>query len=256
MYSSLTDGASHFLLASNSQELEARLLQGAWLYLVLTGLVTAYIPAPYGKFSSSSRLPALLTSATLPAPLAWCLQELPSFLISLMAIVSTGPGPRALLLLPFLLHYTNRALLYPLLLNAGSRPVPLLTAGSAFLFTAYNGLMQSQVAVTTLRQFTKNYLFQAVLNLEVASLRPWLSCAGLAVFLLGLGLNVWSDSLLRGLRAGGQGGYRVPQGGPFNLLSCPHYTGECLEWWGYAAVTQVKHPTSYHHPNSKLFVRA
>ena len=91
------------------------------------------------------------------------------------------------------------------------------------------------------------------MNLELASLKPWLSCVGLAVFLLGLGLNVWSDSLLRGLRAGGQGGYRIPRGGPFNLLSCPHYSGECLEWWGYAALTQVNHPTLFRHYYSKLF---
>jgi steroid 5-alpha reductase family enzyme len=79
---------------------------------------------------------------------------------------------------------------------------------------------------------------QAVMNL--AAPPPLAAQAvGLALFLAGLAVNLHSDSVLRGLRAGGGTGYHIPHGGLFALLSAPHYTGECIEWIGFALFTQV-----------------
>ena len=66
-----------------------------------------------------------------------------------------------------------------------------------------------------------------------------LSWLGLFLFLLGMGINVHSDSVLRGLRAPGETGYRIPHGGLFSHVSAPNYFGETLEWCGFAAVAQV-----------------
>ena len=148
MYHWLEASASKFLGSDNSDDLEWRLVLGAWLYLLSFGLVTIVLPAPYGKFSEqASRLPLmdLLTAIKLPAPMAWSIQEMPAFIYPLITVISFGLNSSTLYLLPFIAHYANRSLLYPLLLNKSSRSVPLLTISNAFLFCLYNGLLQSQV---------------------------------------------------------------------------------------------------------------
>ena len=149
MYHWLEETTSELLGADNPDELEQRLVLGAWLYLLTFGLCTVVLPAPYGKFSEqASSLPLIdgLTAIKLSAPLAWFVQEVPAFILPFTALISLGLDSKTFCLLPFLAHYANRSLLYPLLLNKSSRPVPLLTTANAFLFCLYNGLLQSQVA--------------------------------------------------------------------------------------------------------------
>ena len=149
MYHWLEETTSELVAANNSDQLEQRLVLVAWLYLLTFGLFTVILPAPYGKFSEqAANLPLLdrLTAIKLSAPFAWFLQELPAFLLPFTALISFGLDSNTLHLLPFLAHYANRSILYPLLLNKSSRPVPLLTTANAFLFCLFNGLLQSQVA--------------------------------------------------------------------------------------------------------------
>jgi protein-S-isoprenylcysteine O-methyltransferase Ste14 len=42
---------------------------------------------------------------------------------------------------------------------------------------------------------------------------------------------------LRRLRAAGDPGYRVPQGGLYRWISCPNYLGEIVQWAGWALAT-------------------
>ena len=41
-----------------------------------------------------------------------------------------------------------------------------------------------------------------------------------------------SDAILRGLRAPGETGYKIPTGGLYRWVSSPNYLGEILFWWG------------------------
>ena len=61
--------------------------------------------------------------------------------------------------------------------------------------------------------------------------------AGVALFLAGYALNLSADRTLRGLRAPGETGYKIPQGGAYRWVSCPNYLGEILEWLGWALAT-------------------
>ena len=152
MYHWLEQTTSELVGANNSDELQQRLLFAGWLYLLTFGLTTLVLPAPYGKFSeqaASFPLMDRLTAIKLSAPFAWFLQELPAFLLPFSALISFGLDSKTLHLLPFLVHYANRSLLYPLLLNKSSRPVPLLTTANAFIFCLFNGLLQSQVTFAT-----------------------------------------------------------------------------------------------------------
>ena len=60
---------------------------------------------------------------------------------------------------------------------------------------------------------------------------------GLSLFGGGMLLNLWADQRLRSLRAPGETGYQIPQGGAFRLVSCPNYLGEIVEWIGWAILT-------------------
>jgi hypothetical protein len=59
---------------------------------------------------------------------------------------------------------------------------------------------------------------------------------GAALFLLGQAINLYHHLLLARLRADGRPDYRVPQGGLFRWVACPHYLGEIIAWAGYAVM--------------------
>ncbi|CAH6786973.1 Srd5a2 [Phodopus roborovskii] len=60
---------------------------------------------------------------------------------------------------------------------------------------------------------------------------------GVFLFILGMGINVHSDCLLRQLRKPGEIIYRIPQGGLFTYVSGANFLGEIIEWMGYALAT-------------------
>lgn len=55
---------------------------------------------------------------------------------------------------------------------------------------------------------------------------------GSSIFLLGMTINIHSDSILRKLRTKSTD-YQIPTGGMFNYVSSAHYFGEITEWFGY-----------------------
>jgi very-long-chain enoyl-CoA reductase len=60
----------------------------------------------------------------------------------------------------------------------------------------------------------------------------------------GQALNFYHHLLLARLRpAGDGGGYRIPQGGLFSLVACPHYLAEIVSWIGYAVMAGL--PTAW-----------
>ena len=60
---------------------------------------------------------------------------------------------------------------------------------------------------------------------------------GLLLFLLGFIINQSADNYLINLRSANRKGYFVPQGKLFKYVSCPNFTGEIIEWTGFAIMT-------------------
>ena len=119
-------------------------------------------------------------------------------------------------------HYGNRSLIFPWRTRTQGKQMPLAIAGSAAAFNIVNAGLNGLY----LGWFGDTYP------------TSWLTdprfIGGLAIFLVGAGINLWSDNRLIGLRAGGKQGYVIPRGGLFEQVSCPNHFGEIIEWTGFA----------------------
>jgi very-long-chain enoyl-CoA reductase len=58
--------------------------------------------------------------------------------------------------------------------------------------------------------------------------------AGFLIWVLGSYGNFFHHDLLAKLRKDGEKGYKVPKGGLFGLVCCPHYFCEIIAWFGFS----------------------
>jgi 3-oxo-5-alpha-steroid 4-dehydrogenase 1 len=191
------------------------------LALVVWVLLTRF-RAPYGRHHAEGWGP------TVPANVAWVSMELPALLVLPICFVAgvhwTGTVSVVFLLL-WLAHYLHRALIYPFLSRVPGRPMPLSVLAFGVGFNLING------------GFIGTELFLAGPPHETGWLQDGRFVMGLAVFVIGMGINIRSDVLLRRLRWTQHAGYRIPHGFMFRWVSCPNYLGEMIEWLGFALLT-------------------
>ncbi|KAG8390821.1 hypothetical protein BUALT_Bualt01G0123400 [Buddleja alternifolia] len=72
-----------------------------------------------------------------------------------------------------------------------------------------------------------------------------LKYVGVPLFLVGIGGNFYHHYLLSRLRAKGEKQYKIPQGGLFNLVICPHYLFEILGFFGISCISQTVYSLSF-----------
>lgn len=182
------------------------------------GLLT-FITAPYGRYHREGWGPSV------PARWAWVVMEAPSP-IGFAAVWWAAPQAASLaatvLGALYLLHYGERAFIYPFLMRGGDKPKPLFTAVLAFVFNVLNGALNAYA------------LFWLADHLDGAWLTDPRFVIGLLVFAFGYLVNRHADHVLRNLRAPGETGYRIPYGGAFRWVSGANYAGEIVEWIGFA----------------------
>jgi 3-oxo-5-alpha-steroid 4-dehydrogenase 1 len=186
---------------------------------IITFAATTLIAAPYGRYSASKGWGPLLT-----ARFAWIVMESPNLLIPIAFLVFGVDIPRdkipnLALLMMFCAHYINRVIIYPLRLK-GTNPMPASVCILAFLYCSWNGVLQT-TNLLLVAQYPTSWLSEPRFIL------------GLAIFCLGAYINISSDNYLVKLRQPNKG-YVMPMGGLFEYVSCANYTGEILEWTGYA----------------------
>ncbi|XP_062187996.1 uncharacterized protein LOC133891297 [Phragmites australis] len=109
----------------------------------------------------------------------------------------------------------------------------------------YSGSMPLSTALT----ISSCYLFNSVAMIYVQHLSRGLPdppvdlrYPGVLVFAIGVGGNFYHHYLLSRLRAVGGGndkGYKIPRGGLFELVTCPHYLFEILAFFGFAMISQT-----------------
>ena len=193
-----------------------------WLWTataLIIFLMLLFVTAPFGRHSKRTWGP------TIPNRLGWIIMEVPAPLIFLTLVV-TGDAPKSVTVWIvtglYLLHYINRAIVYPLRIRTTGKVMPLAVAGMAVCFNFVNAGFLGYYTGTLHTHFTGDWLTDPRF------------IAGLAVFIRGMAINISSDEKLIHLRRNRSNGYQIPRGGLFEKVSCPNFLGEIVEWGGYA----------------------
>lgn len=198
-------------------DLYARLLEGVFLTSVATALALLFLAAPYGRHARGGWGP------TMDTRLAWVVMESPAVL-AFLAIYSVGS--HALELVPLALlamwqaHYVQRTFVFPFKLRPGGR-TPVSVVAMGFFFNIVNAYLNARW-LSELGSYDTSWLWSPAFII------------GLTLFITGYRINRWADRVLANLRAPGETGYKIPRGGLYELISCPNYFGELLEWTGFA----------------------
>ncbi|XP_074269238.1 uncharacterized protein LOC141592456 [Silene latifolia] len=72
-----------------------------------------------------------------------------------------------------------------------------------------------------------------------------LKYVGVGLFLLGIGGNFYHHYILSTLRKTGEKEYKIPKGGLFDLVICPHYFFEVLGFVGVSCIAQTLYSVCY-----------
>jgi len=65
------------------------------------------------------------------------------------------------------------------------------------------------------------------------------------LFLIGISGNFYHHYLLSKLRGEGEREYRIPKGGLFELVICPHYLFEIIGFLGISFISQTSYAISF-----------
>lgn len=127
--------------------------------------------------------------------------------------------------LVWIAHYTNRTLIYPLRIKSTPKKIPLLIVANAVIFNLINaGLNGYYLAEFSKKDYGTEWLTSPQFII------------GIILFVTGAFINLKADSILIGLRAPGETGYKIPKGFLFNYISSPNLFGEIIEWTGFASM--------------------
>ncbi|KAL3523701.1 hypothetical protein ACH5RR_016535 [Cinchona calisaya] len=106
----------------------------------------------------------------------------------------------------------------------------------------YSGGMEVETAITISTSYflsTVTMIYSQYLTQGLPEPLIDLKYAGISLFLLGISGNFYHHFLLSKLRSqGGDKQYKIPQGGLFNLVICPHYLFEILGFIGVSFISQ------------------
>ena len=185
---------------------------------IVTFVSLFVITAPYGRHTRAGWGPMI------PSTLGWLVMEAPASL-AFLGFYLTGEhradAAPLVLFAMWQLHYVNRAFVYPFRRRGGDKPMPLAIAGMAIAFNLANTYLNARW-ISHFADYPAGWL---------ASPR---FLVGATLFLVGFAVNQQSDEILRRLRAPGEMGYKIPQGGLYRFVSMPNYFGELVEWSGFA----------------------
>lgn len=178
--------------------------------------------APYGRYRRDG------WGSTIPAVSAWIGMEAVSLVLFTALFITAGRFTDPALWvfwLMFAVHYTNRAVIYPLRSRMAATTMPLSVMLMAMAFNTVNAGANGW----------------GVFHGEHSYGAAWLTdprlVVGVVIFLGGMAINLRADAVLRGLRRPGETGYQIPFGGMYRFVSCPNYLGEIIEWVGFAVAT-------------------
>ena len=137
---------------------------------------------------------------------------------------ATTALPAFIAFLLFQLHYFQRSFIFPLLMKGKSRmPIAIMLMG--ITFNVINGLLIG----------TSLFVFPpSLFNEGIAYLAHPTAILGIAIFFVGMAINLHSDHVIRHLRQPGDTRHYLPQKGFYRYVTSANYFGELVEWTGFA----------------------
>ena len=189
---------------------------------VVTFVFLCRVTAPYGRHYSGAGWGPHISSRV-----GWVVMELPTTVVFLLIYLG-GQSAGQIVPLVFLAiwqaHYLHRTFVYPFRIRTADRRTPVPVVGSGFCFNMLNAYVNARF-ISSIGEYGVDWLGDPRF------------LAGLAIFILGMTLNVKSDNILLRLRRPDGGDYTIPHGGAFRYISCPNYLGEIIGWAGWALAT-------------------
>ncbi|GFO37126.1 3-oxo-5-alpha-steroid 4-dehydrogenase [Plakobranchus ocellatus] len=211
-----------------------------WVHfgLVIVGFVLAIItflsqrlhPAPYGKHDS----PDAKWGPLVPQRLAHVMSDaVPGVLwfVLIFFLYSKEHSDKEVINYIFfglfLVHTVHRGIIHPLLMRYKSSKVAIgICLGALIPNFLYHFLNANHISVA---RYHDNYYYDPRFIL------------GVLLYVIGFVINRWADWKLRSLRnTKGETscvGYYIPYGGLYELVSCPNYFGETIQWIGWTLAT-------------------
>jgi protein-S-isoprenylcysteine O-methyltransferase Ste14 len=190
-------------------------------FAVPTFLVLTFVTAPYGRHRREGWGP------TVPSRVGWILMECPA-VVGFVAVFACGRHRAELVPLVLLaiwqVHYVHRTFVFPFRMRATGKRMPIALPLLGLSFNAGNAYVNARW-ISHLGSYPDGWLGDPRFLL------------GLAIFAIGLAVNLHADTVLIRLREPGETGYRIPQGGLYRWVTSPNYLGEILEWIGWAVMT-------------------
>lgn len=219
----------NFVLIDRPQEVLLSMLgMAAVVFLCLY-----FVKAGYGMFRTKQ------WGLSINNKLAWVLMEAPAF-VMMLAVWGASDAtnrmlPAALVLLGlFEFHYAQRSFVFPLLMKGKSRmPVTIMMMG--VVFNTINALL--------IGAYTFNGVNASYAELGAGYLLTPHFLIGAAVFVLGMGINLHSDHVIRHLRKPGDTKHYLPAKGMYRYVTSGNYFGELVEWTGFAIA--AAHPAGW-----------
>ena len=193
-------------------------------------LCLLFIKAYYGKFFNKSEdgncIQKLLRKIfpVIPSRISWIVQECPCVFITIFFIIYYYENlnyKNILVISPFLVHYIHRTFIFPFVIHS-SKNNPLEITLMAFTFCFFNAIMINRSIFFLIKDYGDEFLLNYIF--------------GLAIFLLGIYINIHSDYSMikqRNANLDENNKYIIPRGFMYELISCPNYFGELTEWLGF-----------------------
>lgn len=196
---------------------------------VIVFIALFFFKAGYGYLSSSNWGPKISNKQ------AWILMEAPAFCFMLFYTINfahsgidTGNSKTALYIMAslYLIHYFQRSFIFPMLMR-GKSTMPITIMLMGLIFNTLNA-----------------YLIGGWLYGEAPEGMygiQWLYSPqfiiGTIMFFTGMGINLYSDHVIRNLRKPGDTKHYIPRKGLYKYVTSANYFGELTEWVGFAVLT-------------------
>ena len=191
----------------------------AWIALALVTLfVLTRISAPYGRHARDGWGPQI------SARLGWFLMEVvsPLAFVGCFLVGSRTNIEAYVFMALYVGHYAYRSLVYPWLVSAGAKRMPISVMLMAVVFNLVNGTING------------GWLYVQEPLSDQSQWSDFHFVFGVSVMITGFIVHVKADAILRNLRAVHGAGYHIPKGFLYRFVSCPNYLGEMIQWVGWA----------------------